>query len=137
MNISHKQMLRITAQSQHKNLFRAVLRQGDFDFETLQQISNHGIDGGFSGFIYWNETIPFYNRNKRAILALAYEMINECGIDGIGQFLAGFGCLKGYSASDCEQALMSNNDDTQVIKNALTWFAAEEAARFIVDSVEG
>lgn len=35
--------------------------------QTAQDICNHGISGGFSGFIYYFETVDFFNRNEMRI----------------------------------------------------------------------
>lgn len=35
--------------------------------QTAQDICNHGISGGFSGFIYYSETVDFFNRNETRI----------------------------------------------------------------------
>ena len=35
--------------------------------QTAQDICNHGISGGFSGFIYYSETVDFFNRNEMRI----------------------------------------------------------------------
>ena len=35
--------------------------------QTMRDIMNHGADGGFSGFIYYSDTVEFYNQNKDLI----------------------------------------------------------------------
>jgi hypothetical protein len=135
--ITTKQIKSAIKQSGNAKLFNAVYKQLDeCEFETLENIANYGIAGGFNGFIYYTDTTAFFKRNKTAILQLAYEMVADCGYTGIGQFLGSFGCLKGYSVSECEKALMFETDDTQAIQNALAWFAAEEFARFIIEHFE-
>lgn len=133
--ITRKKLLQITVQSQYKNLFRAVLRQGEFDFQNLQDIYNHGIDGGFYGFIYYSDTTAFFKRNRNAILELAKENADHFRLP-VCVFIAGFNCLKSLTVYDVEYALISPNH-TVTVQNALDWFAAEECAHFIVESIEG
>lgn len=132
--ITTKQIKTAIKESGNAKLFNAVYEQlGECEFETLQNIANYGIAGGFHGFIWYTETTAFFKRHKKEILLLASEMVEGCGYTGMGQFLAGFECLKGYSVSECEMALLFKTDDTQAIQNALSWFAAEEFARYIID----
>ncbi|NIU82320.1 MAG: hypothetical protein GWN64_02320, partial [Candidatus Thorarchaeota archaeon] len=35
---------------------------------TLEDICNHGIDGGFSGFIYYTDTVEFAKANMELIV---------------------------------------------------------------------
>ena len=133
--ITHKKMLQITANSEFKNLFRAVLRQGDFDFDNLQDIYNYGIAGGFCGFIYYSDTVAFFNRNRKTIMQLCESYADDLGVN-VYEMIAGFNYLKGFNAIDVVEALNGRGDYVTYVKNALSWFAAEEAARFIVESIE-
>lgn len=57
--------------SSNKKLNEAVIEQmGGFESfsENAQDISNHGIDGGFSGFINYSETVEFSQNNRDVIL---------------------------------------------------------------------
>lgn len=118
-------------------LARAVIRQlGGWEAfqESAPDIARHGVDGGFSGFIYYSDTVAFTRRNLPAIRAAARSMAGEFD-QGIGEFLAGFGCLKGYSADECAEAFYSGKGDaSQAVYNALAWFAAEEVARSFDDA---
>lgn len=136
MNISYNKMLKITAQSQHKNLFRAVLRYNNFDFETLQDVTQHGMQAGYGQFVYYSDTTKFFNANRANILTLCKEYADELGYKSIYEFIAGFNCLKGFYQTDIVEALCGRGDCVMEVKNALAWFAAEECARFIVDAIE-
>jgi hypothetical protein len=135
-----------------KRLINAVVRQlGGKD--SLEDICNHGIDGGFHGFIYYNDTIAFYKRNRSEIVALVNQMAEELGENPI-DMIAGFNCLAGQyprkagnygfdtefdkarrelypSISRCLYGRITD-EDTQVA-NALAWFAGEEVARAYCD----
>lgn len=120
----------------NKTLVNAVIRQlggGKAAHEQLKDISNHGVDGGFSGFIYYSDTIKFFKANRAAIVELVKEMANEFGQSPI-QLVASFNCLKMNASNPEDEAEISRalygrlaSDDTKV-PNALTWFAAEEVA---------
>ena len=117
-------------------LIEAVIDQlGGWDDETgqtLEDIASHGIDGGFSGFIYHSDTVAFAKEHRALIARLAEEQAESFGL-GVIEMVQGFGCLKDgaepfYSQSEIAQCLYSAGDITQVM-NALAWYAAEEVAR--------
>ena len=114
--------------------------------DSLQDIANHGIDGGFHGFVYYTDTVAFYKRNRKLIVAAIEEMADQLGEDPI-TMVENFNCLRVSSpdhyGSDYSQAQHKHDlhsevirtlygrmreDDTQVA-NALAWFAGEEVAR--------
>ena len=103
--------------------------------DTLRDIVHGGIDGGFTGFIYYTDTVAFAERNKDEILELARELAYDLGMDGAYSLVATFGCLgEGYTPDSVADAVNDpeHEDYTQVM-NALAWFAAEEVARGICD----
>lgn len=118
------------------SLIRAVVRQmGGWESfcESAPDIANHGIDGGFSGFIYYSDTEPFAKRNRADIAAMASEQAKEFGI-GVIEMIQGFGCFRwGTKPTDEEigSALYAghNIEGGLNILNALAWYAGEEVAR--------
>ena len=73
---------------------KAVIRQiGGWESfkESATDIANHGIDGGFHGFIYHSDTTAFANRNRAAIARLADELADSMGEDAV-QMVKGFQC---------------------------------------------
>lgn len=123
-------------------LVRAVIRQmGGFEAfkEHAPDICNHGISGGFGGFIYYTDTVAFYGRNRAAINAMATQYASDIGEGGAIELIQGFNCIKGeYSADEIGATMYGNKSrmDTQ-IANALAWFAAEEVARAYCAALEG
>ena len=118
------------------SLIRAVVRQmgGWENFtQSAPDISNHGIDGGFNGFIYYNDTEPFAARNKDLILELASAQAQEFGYDSTFAMIRGFGCFKDDKLSDGDlmRALCrgKNPVDGPNILSGLAWYAGEEVAR--------
>jgi hypothetical protein len=104
--------------------------------ESLEDIANHGIDGGFTGFIYYSDTVKFFKKNRALILELAKEMASDLG-ENVIDMIAGFNCLTDddetrESIARCLWGRVTDND-TQVA-NALAWFAAEEVARTETDN---
>ena len=132
----------IKASSIPASLIRAVSRQmGDWESFTnyAEDIQNHGADGGFGGFIYYSDTLPFFRRNRKAILEMAEQMADDCGDSGMLAMIAGFNCLRHYkfSQDDIAKALYtSKGDDVTTIQNVMAWFALEEVARSYCDCLE-
>ena len=120
-----------------ERLVRAAVKQsgGMQSFlEDMHNIVNHGVNGGFHGWIYYSETVKFAEKHKAHILELAEEMASDFGT-GVFEMIAGFNCLgKGYTASSVARAIYERDheDHTQVM-NALAWFACEEVARAAYD----
>lgn len=131
-------------------LVRAVVKQlgGRQEFtERAQDITNHGISGGFSGFIYYSDTVPFARKHKASILKMAEEQAADFGED-LYTMISSFNCLTDHRTRKPEYttgqiaAIIhgrftdSEGDHTQVF-NALAWYAAEEVARAYCDLLEG
>lgn len=126
--------------AEYKSLINAVIK--NIGKESIQDVNNHGIDGGFSGFIYTAETVAFYKKHKKDILSFAKELADDLG-ENIIEMIGGFSCLKYYDYKTSKwiepegqdaigQTIYSNEIDDQV-GNALAWFAAEEVCRWFED----
>jgi hypothetical protein len=116
-------------------LVRAVIRQmGGWESfkQSAPDICKHGIDGGFTGFIYNFETEAFARRNRVEISKLASEQAADFGT-GVFEMIRGFCCFKGDTLSDDElgNALYAGkqSDDVPNILNGLAWYAGEEVSR--------
>jgi hypothetical protein len=121
-------------------LVRATVRQcGGWDnfTERARDVVNHGAAGGFSGWIYYTETVVFTRRNRAAIAALCESTAKELGDGGAVALVRGFNCLKGdYTESEVARTLYGKGDGEQIVANALAWFALEETARAYADLIE-
>jgi len=124
-------------------LIRAVVRQmGGWETFTnyAPDITRHGINSGFNGFIYYADTEPFTQRNKDAILELASAQAQELGYDSTFAMVRWFGCLKNETFSDAGlmRALCRgrNPENGPNLLNALAWYAAEEVAVAYCDLAE-
>lgn len=117
------------------SLSRAVIRgMGGWDSfkESAPDVSNHGASSGFGGFIYYSDTVPFTRRNLDAILVLAGYQARDFGLKSVAELIAGFNCLKDYSAFEVEEILMlprAGHDGSTDVLNALAWYALEETCR--------
>ena len=124
-------------------LARAVIRQlGGWDSfkESAPDITNHGISGGFHGFIYYTDTCGFTRKNRAAIASMVETMADDLGESPL-DMVAGFNCLKeSVTASEVGRVLYSGRggdpDARQLIENALAWFAGEEISRAYQDAIE-
>jgi hypothetical protein len=123
-----------------ESLIRAVVSQFDgFESfsESAQDVANHGINGGFHGFIYYSDTVKFAETNKQLIIDYARKMANELGEDGAYSLIASFVCLNDMNADLVADAInnLDHEDNTQVM-NAMSWFAGEEVCRSYCDILE-
>ena len=101
-----------------ETLIDAVLKQlgGTESFkESVIDIANHGIDGGFHGFV-------------KAIMDYAEEMAKEFGQSGALEMIAGL--------SEIAEAIYNDSDNSEQVLNALAWFIAEEVVRAYSDACE-
>jgi hypothetical protein len=107
--------------------------------ESASDIANHGIDGGFSGFIYYTDTVKFARRNLSAIRDALRQDADDFGNESAAELVKGFRCLNGdYSIDEINEVLYrgkSTNEDAETaVLNALAWYAAERVARAYADS---
>ena len=114
---------------EYKTLINAVISRIGMD--SVRDVINHGIDGGFPGFIYYSDTCAFYHQHRKAINQWIKNMADEFG-QGQVEFVQNFGCLRNSDWRDeIGQCLYGGklNDETTQVENALAWFAAEEVCR--------
>jgi hypothetical protein len=124
---------------EYKTLINAVIN--NVGMESVEDITNHGIDGGYSGFIYTADTVAFYKKHKKDILKMAQEMAESLGEDMLAM-IASFGCLNGrhkgadaeYTPTEIGEAIFSGRGKyADQLLNAMAWFAAEEVCRMFED----
>lgn len=121
-------------------LIRATVRQfGGWESfkESARDVTNHGIDGGFHGFIYNRDTEAFAKRNRALIAELADQQAREMGEGDAIALIRGFNCFRGQDISSAVigRALYAGkqDDDAENILNALAWYAGEEVCRSYCD----
>tara|TARA_R100000388_G_scaffold93298_2_gene77693 strand:+ start:766 stop:1185 length:420 start_codon:yes stop_codon:yes gene_type:complete len=121
-------------------LIRSVVRQcGSWDEfkEVAQDIASHGASAGFGNFIYYSDTVAFTKRNRKHIVELLQDQSGDFGYDNIYSMIADFNCLNGnYSPEEIAESFYRDNDARVQVYNALAWYALEEVARAVVDTLE-
>lgn len=84
-------------------------------------------------------TVPFARRHLAAILLMAESQAADFGSESVVAMIAGFNCLKDYSAFEVEKVLMhprADGDGSTAVLNALAWYALEETCRAYNDVLE-
>ena len=138
---SYNQVLRDNADK--KAIINAVLNQLGIDRSeapeetSIRDINNHGINGGFGGFIYYSDTVAFYRKHRKAINEWIIDTAEELGENTI-DMVCNFGCIKDNSREmkdDVGRCVYGGklDDYTKIIENAFAWFAAEEVCRMFED----
>ena len=124
-------------------LVGAVIRQfgGWENFqEKAADVANHGIDGGYCGFIYYDDTVAFTKKHKKVIIENIKQFADEFG-ESFTKVIADFNCLKnsGITDDDVITALMYPRSCEEYIitqvYNALAWYAGETVAHEYADYV--
>ena len=110
--------------------------------QTLKDVLQYGIDGGFTGFIYYSETCAFFDDNKNLILSELEEETNMLGEDML-TMISNFNCLTDnnrkpqYTATEIMNAIYNADDENETtIKNALSWAAAEMVAWQLEEEID-
>ncbi|MDE2098468.1 MAG: hypothetical protein KGL39_14540 [Patescibacteria group bacterium] len=91
--------------------------------QTCQAIAQNGAAEGFIGFIYYRDTVAFFDANAEAIYELLDAARDKLGLRTIEDVIASFNSADSIV-----------NEDTR--KNLLAWFALEEVARHVADAME-
>jgi len=130
-------MKQFLSTSAHAQLAASVIRQfGGWESfkESAPDVSSHGIDGGFHGFIYYMDTCKFTAKNRANIADLVECLASDLGEDPL-TMVSSFECLKNSNLEPGEvgrvlySARGGDADTRLLIENALAWFAGEEICR--------
>ena len=113
-------------------LVRSVVRQLGGK-ESLSDIAKHGVSGGFAGFIWYTDTVAFYKRNRKEILALLKEYAADFGVKSAVEVVCTFKGLDKEQESICRCLYGRMNEEDIYVANSLAWFAAEEVAKAFCD----
>jgi hypothetical protein len=94
----------------------------------------HGADCGFSGFIYYNDTIAFFKRNQTDIVDHLQNTAEELGTD-IFTMVQNFGVFRNSEKPTIVQigkTLWGNSriqEELTTLYNVFAWYALEEVSR--------
>jgi len=105
--------------------------------ETCENVCTPGSCGaaaGYSGFVYYSETVTFFRSHRKKIVELAQSLAYSMGEDTI-TMVRGINCLGScWSYDEVSRAIYGRySEDLTQIYNALAWFALEEVARAVED----
>ena len=87
--------------------------KNNYEGSEIDFIANGNLINGVHGFIYYSETVAFYDKHQEEILALVEDLAEEYGLT--------YGEMIKDLSRGCHTV-------TQY-KNALCWFAVEHVAR--------
>lgn len=121
------------------SLVRAVVRRsGGWESftEKAPDVNSHGASGGFSGWIYYTETVGFTRRNRKSIIEVCESLADDFGMSGPVELVRGFNCLKDATEAEVARTLYGSGEGDTNVANALAWFALEEVSRAYCDMIE-
>ena len=130
--------------NKHKDdakLIRSVVSEygGMEEFELVAyDVAQYGANQGTGGaFIFTDECVRFYEKNKSAIISMLTRTADELGGDMV-TLITGFNCLKDIDKNDVAMFFVQGKSSSQYknIANALAWYAAEEVCRMYRDDNE-
>ena len=115
----------------YKRLINAVIDRVGLD--SVNDINNHGIDGGFSGFIYYIDTHKFAMYYRKDIVQLLHEQAESFG-EEITAMVSNFSIFRNSpmdeeDRKDLYKYLGGGRPVQGAITNIMAWFAAEEVCR--------
>lgn len=117
----------------YPKLARAVISQMNCTMaeasEELSESSFRSADQGVTGFIYYNQTMGFYKKNRKAIIEALEDDADAFGEDLI-PMIKGFNCLKGdVTSKEVSNTLYGTPKQMDTyVANALAWYALEKVA---------
>ena len=120
-----------------EKIHEMVLEQFGADFdEHAKDIADNGADAGWSGFIYYSDTVPFGQRIRTYARAELIELAEECGESSMFTMMSKWKCLEGFSADEIAEGWYSGENEGAhtAVMNALAWYALEETARDLVNA---
>jgi len=120
------------------NVIKALGYSLNGSSETVKEISTefvncaeYGANVGISGFIYYNETIAFFKKNRIAIVNHIERTAEELGTDIISM-VQNFGVFRNSekpTPSEIGKALWGNQrnfNNSVTLYNVFAWYALEE-----------
>jgi hypothetical protein len=117
--------------SEYKTLINAVINR--IGMAAVKDVINNGIDGGFSGFIYYSDTHAFAMRYRKLIVKLLEEQAHQLG-EEVVHMVGGFGVFRNQPMDNEDKKelykyLGGGRCQQSAITNVMAWFAAEEVCR--------
>ena len=116
----------------YKALINAVI--SNIGLGAVEDVNRHGIDGGFSGFIYYADTHKFAMRYRRKIVELLEEDAKQLGKDVV-EVVSNFGVFRrspmdSDDRKDLYKYLGGGRPEQGALTNVMAWYAAETVCRW-------
>ena len=122
----------------YKRLINAVIKRVGID--AVKDINNHGIQGGFNGFIYYSETVKFAKTYRKEIFNLLKMDAHMLGLElcDIPSMVAGFGYFRDRKMDDDDftdlaMYIVLGKSKEHCIPNLMAWYAAETVCGWFED----
>ena len=100
-----------------RRLVDAIKKHSGMDNEQIREAGEHSADAGWPGFSYTRDIIEFYDNNE----ALIWELLEETADD------------QGMKPLELVASFRTEVSDVEGFKTLLSWFALEEAGRWLAD----
>ncbi len=102
-----------------EEMIKAITKHSEMTKEEIKDVCvvGRGANARYPGFTYYTDTCEFYDDNEDAIWELLEEMAESMGEKPLA-LMAGFGCADSIY-------------NMKTFKNALAWFALEEASNYL------
>lgn len=98
----------------------------------LRDVARHGADGGFGGFIYYSDTVPFAEKNRDLIVTYLNADVQDFGAGSVVAMMKGWPLFKHYTLAEVDRMwaeyLTGKVGDDVTLVNALAWYALESVA---------
>ena len=134
-NVSLKQLTEKSGHINAKLIKRVVAQFGGWEQfkQSAPDVTNHGIDGGFGGWIYYSETHEFAMKNRALIVELLEDTAAQFG-EELVDMVSRFGVFRNSpmdadDRKDLYKFIGGGRPQQGTITNVLAWFAAEEVCR--------
>ncbi|WP_180061844.1 MULTISPECIES: hypothetical protein [unclassified Acinetobacter] len=141
--LEEQQNIFLSNYSSNEKLNKAVIEQmGGFKAfaENAPEIANNGIDGGFTGFTYHEDTLKFAQDNRELILDAMKETVDNSGwYESVPEMMGKWTDLKGFSENEIAEALYSNDENHEAhtsVYNAMAWYAGTTASHEFVSAID-
>jgi hypothetical protein len=113
----------------------AIAQSGGWDdfTDNAPDIARHGVDAGFSGWIYHRETVGFFEANRTAVFAWIAQTADDFGVELVAM-LQRWRCLRDCTHAEI-LATIAGTEIDQTVANGLAWGVAEDVASRFADAM--
>ena len=114
----------ISENKEYKTLINAVIN--NIGIESVKDINNHGVSGGFGGFIYYEDTHKFAIKHRKNIIALLERDAEEFGEEVVKMITK----ADKEDLKDIYKYLGGGKCESGSITNLIAWYACETVCRW-------